>query len=325
MEYNGQSKVIKALVRLVNTIPIVSDIYSPTSSNAMSGKAVASALSAIETRSYEVVQTLPQTGKNGIIYLVPKAKPQTQNLYDQYIWVNNDWEFIGDTALSLDGYVPETRKINNKTLEQDITLTSDDIGLPDNLAYIEEDDTPVEIPDDPPLTRSNVIDNLISSATNMPLSGHQGNVLYQMIQNLDPTSAGGYVETVDANYDDPTVKNRYYKVSKVAVSGTGLGNIYVCGRNPQNDANCRAEIEVPEGHYLVFAGQFGGGRIDTNYGLTLVAVGRDNNYKILALSGSTYIGADATDWQENKFKIYYSRYNSWCAITAIKIAPIIPL
>lgn len=58
----------------------------------------------ITTVSFEVVQTLPATGEANVIYLVPKATAQTQNIYDEYIYTNNAWEKIGDTEIDLSGY-----------------------------------------------------------------------------------------------------------------------------------------------------------------------------------------------------------------------------
>ena len=51
-----------------------------------------------------VVQTLPATGDEDTIYLVPSTDPATQNLYDEYIYTNNAWEKIGNTSVDLSDY-----------------------------------------------------------------------------------------------------------------------------------------------------------------------------------------------------------------------------
>ena len=53
---------------------------------------------------YKVVQTLPQTGEEGTIYLVPKQSSKQKNVYDEFMWIDNDWEKIGDTEIDLSGY-----------------------------------------------------------------------------------------------------------------------------------------------------------------------------------------------------------------------------
>lgn len=64
-----------------------------------------SAVSALEGSHFEVVDTLPATGKDNTIYLVPKAKSETSNVKDEYIYVNGAWEKIGDTSVDLTAYL----------------------------------------------------------------------------------------------------------------------------------------------------------------------------------------------------------------------------
>ena len=84
------------------------------------------------------VDELPATGETNILYLVPVDDPETNNIYDEYIWaVQSDdtygWEKLGTTEVDLSGYVPTSRTINDKALTEDITLTAADVGaLPDS-------------------------------------------------------------------------------------------------------------------------------------------------------------------------------------------------
>lgn len=62
-------------------------------------------ISAILTLNILVVQTLPtQDISTTTIYLVPKQTPETQDIYDEYIYVNNAWEHIGTTEIDLSNY-----------------------------------------------------------------------------------------------------------------------------------------------------------------------------------------------------------------------------
>ena len=56
---------------------------------------------------FQKVNVLPATGEPNIIYLVPKATPETSNACDEYIWQDNDWELIGSTDIDLSGYVTD--------------------------------------------------------------------------------------------------------------------------------------------------------------------------------------------------------------------------
>jgi hypothetical protein len=82
IEYNGESKVIKRICELLDT---------------MSGI------------NFEVVQTLPLVDiSTSTIYLVPKQTAQTDNVYDEYIntdGTSQGWELIGTTEIDLTNYV----------------------------------------------------------------------------------------------------------------------------------------------------------------------------------------------------------------------------
>lgn len=62
-------------------------------------------VSTIQTASFEVVDSLPESDiKTNVIYLVPTQSSGIDNVYDEYIYVNNNWEKIGTTALDLSQY-----------------------------------------------------------------------------------------------------------------------------------------------------------------------------------------------------------------------------
>ena len=66
-------------------------------------------ISAISTMDLKVVESLPtQDISTTTIYLVPTASAQTNNAYDEYIYVSNNWEFIGTTQADLTDYVKNT-------------------------------------------------------------------------------------------------------------------------------------------------------------------------------------------------------------------------
>lgn len=55
-----------------------------------------------------VVQTLPSSSIDGnTIYMVPN-NGSSGNVYDEYLYVNNNWEKIGSTAVDLTGYATQT-------------------------------------------------------------------------------------------------------------------------------------------------------------------------------------------------------------------------
>ena len=71
-------------------------------------------ISAISTLDIQVVQTLPtQDISTTTIYFVPKATATTQDVYDEYIYVSNNWEHIGSTQVDLTNYVKNTDYATN--------------------------------------------------------------------------------------------------------------------------------------------------------------------------------------------------------------------
>ncbi len=72
----------------------------------------------------EVVTSLPQTGKDDVIYLVKDDKGKDNNNYLEYLWLNGKYELIGSTQVDLSGYMTKDEAQKNE-----ITLRHDFIGL----------------------------------------------------------------------------------------------------------------------------------------------------------------------------------------------------
>ena len=59
--------------------------------------------------NFQVVDTLPTENiSTSTIYLIPSTKPEAENVYDEYIYVNGNWEHIGSTSIDLSDYVTKT-------------------------------------------------------------------------------------------------------------------------------------------------------------------------------------------------------------------------
>lgn len=71
----------------------------------------------------EVVTSLPQTGKDDVIYLVKDPKGKDNNNYLEYLWLNGKYELIGSTQVDLSGYVTNT-ELNNSVSIMNESLTS---------------------------------------------------------------------------------------------------------------------------------------------------------------------------------------------------------
>lgn len=83
----------------------------PTPKSYVDG-AITAAIGDIQGISYEVVTTLPDTGKAGVIYLISNSGT-APNIYDEYIWTGSAFEKIGTTDVDLSGYQPLMTSITN--------------------------------------------------------------------------------------------------------------------------------------------------------------------------------------------------------------------
>ena len=70
-------------------------------------KEIASAVSGVTQIDYSVVESLPSTGKKGIIYLVANSG-SNNNIYDDYIYINSKFEKLGSRELDLSSYAKKT-------------------------------------------------------------------------------------------------------------------------------------------------------------------------------------------------------------------------
>lgn len=92
---------------ITNSVNNLTNYYTKT--NTYTKTEVNDLVSAITTMNVAVVTALPTTGmKATTIYLVPKATSQTNNAYDEYLYVNSKWEKIGDTTIDLSNYAKKS-------------------------------------------------------------------------------------------------------------------------------------------------------------------------------------------------------------------------
>ena len=100
-------------------------------------------IAAINQFNIAVVNTLPTEDiDTHTIYLVPKPSAGTNNVYDEYLYINNAWELIGDTEVDLSGYQTSTDN-NLTTTDKTIVgaINELDSGKQDALTF---DNTPTQ-------------------------------------------------------------------------------------------------------------------------------------------------------------------------------------
>ena len=112
-----------------NEIPDVSEFITNTVDNLVNyykksetytQQEINNLIGSISTINFTVVDSLPAEGELNLIYLIPSTHPEEQNVKDEYIWINNSWEKIGNTAVDLTNYYTKEETDNKFALKTDI-------------------------------------------------------------------------------------------------------------------------------------------------------------------------------------------------------------
>lgn len=175
--------------------------------------AIASAVGDITSFEYQVVQTLPQTGEKGVVYLVPNSGT-TPNIYDEYIWVNNAFEKIGTTEMDLSNYYTKTQTdtLLGAKADQSTTYTKTEVDTAlGNKASSSDVYTKTQV-DTALGNKANSSDVYSKSEVNTALAGKQ--------------------DTIDANHkldadliDNSTSDNKTYETGSGAPTTSTAGSV----------------------------------------------------------------------------------------------------
>lgn len=159
-----------------------------------------SLIGSITTINFKIVDSLPGTGENNLIYLVPSSKQEEKNVKDEYIWVDGSWELIGSTKIDLSNYY--TKDEVNSTFALKTELAWDTItGKPVWIGSSKPIYTWSEINEKPTtLAGYGITDAYIKNGTIVLGSN-----------NITPLTSSNYTGTLDG---------RYVKKSGDTITGT---------------------------------------------------------------------------------------------------------
>lgn len=100
------------------------------------------AVAQLHSFTAKVVDALPDTGEDGILYLVAKDKKGSKNIYNEYLWIDSAYELIGDTAVDLSDYVTSEKLTQSLAIKQD-TLSAEQLK---NIAAVPDKADKAAIP-----------------------------------------------------------------------------------------------------------------------------------------------------------------------------------
>lgn len=130
-DLNNDSEFITITVDNLTNYYKKSEIYTQQEVNTL--------ISNVNSFNVEVVQTLPAENiDTHTIYLVPKES-ETNDNYDEYIYISNSWEHIGSTSVDLTNYYNKTeidKKLENKVNTSDLESKQDTLVSGKNIKTI---------------------------------------------------------------------------------------------------------------------------------------------------------------------------------------------
>lgn len=74
---------------------------------------------------------LEEVGQEKILYFLPKNTAKPKDGYDEYIYANNDWEWVGATDIDLSAYALKTDSLAGYGIEDAYTKTEIDTMIGD--------------------------------------------------------------------------------------------------------------------------------------------------------------------------------------------------
>lgn len=100
-------QILLETLPLISLVAVIDDNDVSTATTWSSSKIVSELANA--GFDVQVVQELPATGDAHTLYFVPSTDPQTQNIYDEYLYTNNAWEQVGSTSVDMSDYYNKTQ------------------------------------------------------------------------------------------------------------------------------------------------------------------------------------------------------------------------
>lgn len=96
---------IEAAEKVAEILKDVSNLYQE---KLIAGKGIQIENNVISsTALFKIVDSLPETGEEDVIYLVLSENPSEENVLIEYIYINNAWEKLGEFSNSIDFAIPD--------------------------------------------------------------------------------------------------------------------------------------------------------------------------------------------------------------------------
>lgn len=237
--------------------------------NPATKKYVDDAISGITEFEFSVVDTLPKTGEKGVIYLVAHAHG-TGDIYDEYIWVTDKFEKIGNTDIDLSQYA--------KTADLKADLFA--VGAGETIKSISEANGVIAVEKQTIAIEQNQVNGLADA-----LAGKQA-----ANANLDKFNALEGAGLVKKTAEGYVIDSNQYLVSSdlsdYAKSADVTNEISEAVKDKQTAAQVNA---------LIAAATIEGSKVNGNVAQATLADTATKVSNVLTAGGKTYNGSEAVE------------------------------
>ncbi len=255
-------------------------VQAPTENmNPATKKYVDDAIGGITGVEFKVVEKLPTTGEAGVIYLVAHTHG-TQDIYDEYIWVTDKFEKIGNTDIDLSGYVT-TQALSDEIKK--LILAQVDVAASETIKSISETDGKVAVEKQAIAIEQGQVNGLTEA-----LAGKQA-----ANANLDKLNAMTGVGLVKKTADGYEVDNAAYITAAALDDYAKSADVTTEISTAVSGAKTELEGEINKKQSIIDADhKLSGTLID---GAVANAGVADSVKNILTAGGKTYNGSEAVE------------------------------
>lgn len=255
-------------------------IQAPTEDmNPATKKYVDDAIGGITGVEFRVVEALPTTGEAGVIYLMAHTHG-TQDIYDEYIWVTDKFEKIGNTDIDLSGYVT-TQALSDEIKK--LLLAQVDVAASETIKSISETNGIVAVEKQAIAIEQSQVNGLTEA-----LAGKQAH--NENLDNFNALAGTGLVKKTADGYE---VDNSAY-ITGAALDGYAKSaDVTAEIGTAVSGAKAELESEINKKQSIIDADhKLSGSLIDGSVATAGVA---DSVRGVLTAGGKTYNGSEAVE------------------------------
>lgn len=245
-------------------------VQAPTEDmNPATKKYVDDAIGGITSVEFRVVGELPTSGEAGVIYLVAHSHG-SQDIYDEYIWVTDKFEKIGNTDIDLSQYAQKA----------DLTAGPFAVGAGETVKSISEADGIISVEKQAIAIEQSQVNGLADA-----LAGKQAHS--ENLDKFDALEGEGLVKKTAEGY---AIDNSQYLVSSDLSDYAKSADVTSQINEAVKDKQTAAQVND-----LIAAATIEGSKVNGNVARATLADTATKVSNALTAGGKTYNGSEAVE------------------------------